>query len=184
MKTPRSSCRPSASRSAYLRLKPSSKANKRAAFAATDAFLLANGVEVIGDSLDFADWLSKVAECDRQDRDEIEQQFADWLSGNVRSIGATISFQRGVIQAIANEPNLDLESMIIPMTDSENFSGKAYTIREGESHVEWLRRGSGESGEAREKFKTTIYHLVRMALRLRVSPANPSVPPIRRPPRI
>jgi hypothetical protein len=58
--------------------------------------------------------------------------------------------------------------VIVPMTDAQNFSGKAYTIWEGETLVEWLRRGSNESGEAREKFKATIYHNVRMALRDRI----------------
>jgi hypothetical protein len=60
------------------------------------------------------------------------------------------------------------------MTDAQNFSGKAYTIREGETLVKWLRRGSSESGEAREKFKTTIYHNVRMALRDRIFVDQPT----------
>jgi hypothetical protein len=57
--------------------------------------------------------------------------------------------------------------IIQPMTDAQNYSGKAYTIRQGESLIGWLQRGSREHGETREKFKKTIFGNVRMAMKLR-----------------
>jgi hypothetical protein len=59
--------------------------------------------------------------------------------------------------------------IIQPMTESQNFSGKAYTIKEGESLIGWLQRGSREHGEAREKFKKTIFGNVRMAMKIRAT---------------
>lgn len=57
--------------------------------------------------------------------------------------------------------------IIQPLTDAQNYSGKAYTTRPGESLISWLQRGSREHGETREKFKKTIFGNVRMAMKLR-----------------
>jgi hypothetical protein len=59
--------------------------------------------------------------------------------------------------------------IIQPMTDAQNYSGKAYTIRPGESLIAWLRRGSSEHGEIRETFRKTIFGNVRMAMKIRAT---------------
>jgi hypothetical protein len=57
--------------------------------------------------------------------------------------------------------------IIQPMTDAQDYSGKAYTTKPGESLIGWLQRGTREHGETREKFKKTIFGNVRMAMKLR-----------------
>lgn len=63
----------------------------------------------------------------------------------------------------------DFGDIIQPLTEAQNVSGKAFPIREGEGLIEWLQRGSREHGEARERFRKTIFSNVRMAMKIRVA---------------
>lgn len=60
--------------------------NKRAAFAAVEIFLVANGNLFVGNPLGFADRLIEVAEASRDRRDRLAREFSLWLAENVRAM--------------------------------------------------------------------------------------------------
>ena len=55
--------------------------------------------------------------------------------------------------------------ILYTITEAENYSGKAFAYRPNETVKMWLRRGSREGGENREKFRKTIFSQTRITMK-------------------